>query len=147
MSHQFLLHGPANGTVRYEFTAFGHLAQHGCFDVEIEIASHDDHTETFTRKTRQHAFSTRVNQPQADTLTETCGPLTIVFKRLAGSRTALRQNGSRLFGLSLPRCILDVAATIKTSTDHTTLHSNVQITVCTIFSLRYAATLTERPTS
>lgn len=148
MSDQFLLHGPATGTMHWELSAFGKRAHLGCSDVEIDVACHRDETETFTRTSGRHRFSTRLTQSPEGTLVETFGLLSIVFEQIAGPRTALRQRRTQVLGLALPRFVLDISATIEPSKDRSAaIHSFVQISVLSILQLRYSAVLTERQTS
>ena len=148
MSAGFLLHGPATGMIHWEFVAFGCQARSGYSDVAVDVATHNGGAETFTRKTGQHTFTTRLAQAEDQSLVETIGPARFVFDFENGPQATLRQRQSQVFGLTVPRFILDVSATIETDAERgAEVRSNVEITVLSILQFRYAATLTEERSS
>lgn len=134
--------------MRWEVTALGRRMHNGSSNVEIDIDTDLDGTETFTRTTNKGTFTTTLSKAHCCTLTERCGRLTIHFYVETESCVTLRCNRSNFCGLPIPRFLLDVSGVIETTEGPTTtIHSNVSITLLSILRLCYAAVLTERPTS
>lgn len=145
---QPILHPSGAGTTIWHIhTRFGRLIAKGSLAVRIVVVPTGHGAEQFCRYTPSRQTSSALTQLESGDVTERFGPLHLLFERTdtadraTGSQTTLRLGQAHLFGLELPKMLLDIDV-FMTSTDRGT-HSTVDVGIARLLTLTYSTQLIE----
>ena len=143
MSTHPLLHHPASGSLTWELVLGTRVLRTASTSAKVAVTVDGDGSELFTRTSGSYGLSTELTEPEPGQLVEALGPLTLVFGVERNPNVVLNHKCSRLFGVYIPRSVLNVSAQIQTADSPTCgIRTHVQISILSTLHFRYVAKLT-----